>query len=147
MKSVSETFRCANLYRLDQLEGFGITGSQYTYILNICRNPGISQEQLSKLIYIHKSNVARQVCQLADKGLIERKTDENDKRSLLLYPTQKAKELYPKITSVLAEWNRLLLEDLTEQDARNLAELMERIAGKAKRETEKLALTERGGKA
>ena len=41
----------------------------HTYILNVCRNPGISQEALSQLIFVNKSNVARQLAVLEEKGM------------------------------------------------------------------------------
>ena len=61
MKALGEVWRCANLYRTAQYEKLGIGSYQDSYIINICKHPGVSQEQLSKLIYVHKSSVARQL--------------------------------------------------------------------------------------
>ena len=55
MRCVSRTARCASLYRGEKLEKLGLNGCHHTYILAICRTPGISQEQLSRTIYINKS--------------------------------------------------------------------------------------------
>ena len=75
MRCINVTARCATLRRSEQLFPVGLTGGQHTYVLNICRNPGITQDQLAKMIYINKSNVARQVAQLEQAGFIERRVD------------------------------------------------------------------------
>ena len=51
---------------------------------------GISQEKLAKMIYINKSNVTRNLAVLEKNGYIERRPAENDKRVMLVFPTQKA---------------------------------------------------------
>ena len=66
MKNINRIARCAEQYRNDRLEPFGLTGSQYSVILSVCREPGITQDRLSELVYINKSNVARQLSQLEE---------------------------------------------------------------------------------
>ena len=95
MRCVSRTARCAALYRGEQLESIGLNGGQHTYILNICRNPGVSQEQLSRLLYINKSNVARQLANLEQNGFVTRIPDTVDRRVLRVFPTQKALDACP----------------------------------------------------
>ncbi len=85
MRALGEVWRCANLYRTGTYGELGLGSYQDSYILNICRQPGITQEQLSRLIYVHKSSVARQLGALEEKGFITRTPDPDDKRSLLVY--------------------------------------------------------------
>ena len=66
MKNINQIARCAEQYRTDRLAQLGLTGCQYSNILHVCREPGISQECLARQICIHKSNVARQLAQLED---------------------------------------------------------------------------------
>ena len=61
MGRINRISRCFTLYRNNQLEQEGLNGYQHLYILWVCRRPGISQEQLVKEIYVHKSSVARQL--------------------------------------------------------------------------------------
>ena len=131
MRYISRVARCADQYRNDCLIETKLSGYQYTYILNICRNPGISQEKLAKLIYLNKSNVTRQAALLEQNGYIERRTSECDKRVIELYPTEKAEEVYPKIVDVLHEWNDFLTEDFTEEEKEVMQKLLERMMDKA----------------
>ena len=131
MRYINRIARCSDQYRNDSLNLDNLAGYQHTYILNICRNPGISQEKLAKLIYINKSNVTRQAAILEQNGYIERRTSECDKRVIKLYPTALAEEVYPKILDVLHEWNDFLTEDFTEAETEVLQKLLERMMDKA----------------
>jgi MarR family transcriptional regulator, transcriptional regulator for hemolysin len=132
MKNINITSRCANQYRSDRLTDSGLNGCQYTYILNICRNPGISQDKLAHLIYINKSNVTRQLISLEENGYIERRASNTDKRVAEVYPTQKSLDILPKVLIVLHEWNELVTEDFTEAEKEIFLSLLERITNKAK---------------
>lgn len=82
-------------------------------------------------MYIHKSNVARQLASLEEKGFITRKTDPEDRRSLLVYPTNKAIAVLPQIRAVLEEWESLLLEEFSEEEQKTLLSFSERLAARA----------------
>ena len=133
MKSLGEAWRCANLYRTARFETLGIGSYQDSYILNICRNPGIAQDALTGLIYVHKSNVARQLASLEEKGFITRSPDPKDRRSLLVYPTQKALDAIPAIREVHRTWNELVLDGFSEEERERIAQLAQRLADNAKR--------------
>ena len=138
MKKIGIIWRCANLYRTQKFEPLGINCYQYSYILNVCANPGISQDKLARAIFIHKSNAARQLSVLEEKGFIERQADVNDKRSLLVYPTQKALDAVPKIRSVLKEWNELLFKDFDENEKQILEDVTDKLCERAKEMADKI---------
>ena len=132
MRCINVTSRCASLKRSRELSDLGLMGNQHTYILNVCRNPGISQEGLAKKIYIHKSNVARQVALLAQGGFLKRLPSSQDKREMLLYPTDKAQNALPVIRKVLADWNRYLMEEFTGEEQAALLDMMNRVMVRAR---------------
>lgn len=131
MKGISICARCAEVYRNERLAAYQLTGNHYTYILQICRNPGISQEQLAVMTCINKSNVARQLVYLEQNGFVRREGSERDKRVTLLYPTQRAKEVFPVIRRVLQEWNTYITGDFTEEERNLLAGMIEKITDKS----------------
>ena len=94
----------------------GLNGYQHTYILKLCNNPGISQEQLSRMLYVNKSTVTRQLALLEQGGFVTRKPGSADKRTMLVYPTAKAEAVYPKVKTAAQAWNDKLTEGLTEQE-------------------------------
>ena len=98
------------MYRAEQLKGTDLGPIHHSYILTVCNNPGISQDGLAKSICINRSNVTRQLTYLEEKGYVERKVSENDRRVLLVYPTQKAIDSLPEIRKMLRTWNEYLTE-------------------------------------
>ncbi|GAB6087267.1 MarR family winged helix-turn-helix transcriptional regulator [Alkaliphilus crotonatoxidans] len=130
-KYISRTARCATLYRSSQLEQYGLNGCQHSYILNICKNPGISQDQLAKIIYVNKSSVARQLALLEQGGFITRTPHEADRRQMQVFPTDKALNVYPRLMEILENWNQLLLSDFSPEEQRNLYAMMERVMERA----------------
>lgn len=132
MKQLGELWRCANLYRTAQYAALGIGSYQDSYLLHICREPGIPQDRLAEVIYVNKSNVARQLASLEEKGFITRTPDPQDRRSLLVYPTQKATDALPVIRKVHRAWNEMVLEGFGEEERRLVADFARRLSENAK---------------
>ena len=131
MKPVHQLSRCFILYRDKQLCSEGITGYQQSYLIKICDNPGIPQEQLSKILYVNKSSVTRQLAMLEKAGFITRSPHEEDKRQLLVFPTQKAIDLYPTLRQVIRQWNAALLENIPEEQQEVLSAFLHQLLDRA----------------
>lgn len=123
--------RCGNMYRNERLKDTDLGTAHHTYLFTICRNPGISQERLARMIYINKSNVTRNLAVLEKNGYIERRPSEQDKRVMLVYPTQKAEDTLPKLRQIMRDWNDLVAADLTEDELEQLRDILSRIAARA----------------
>ena len=131
-KNITTISRCANQFRSDRLEGTGLRGGQYSLITNLCRSPGISQEELSKLTYMNKSNVARHLAQLEENGFVTRRPSSSDRRRMLVYPTEKAQAVLPIILKLHQEWRDYLTESFTPEELEIFSSLLERAAIRAK---------------
>lgn len=131
-KNITTIARCANQFRADRLEGTGLRGGQHSLITNLCRQPGISQEQLSKLTYINKSNVARQLAQLEEAGFVTREYSATDKRVIRVYPTEKAQALFSQIIDIHQAWREYLTESFSEEEIELFSALLDRVAERAK---------------
>lgn len=77
------------------LKEHGLCGGQAMYLFRLCHEPGLSQDELARRLYVNKSNVARQVAKLEQQGYVMRKSSPEDKRVQLVYPTEKAIKLLP----------------------------------------------------
>ena len=116
VKTMNEIVRCGMQYRNEKLAPFGLKSSHASYLLEICRRPGISQDTLAKRICFNKSNIARQIAVLEEGGFVRRKPGAEDKRVMELYPTEKTLELMPQIRQVLRSWRSYLMERLSEEE-------------------------------
>ena len=132
MKKINTISRCAVAYRNDMLNDKSLSPLYHSYVLIISKNPGISQDELAKELCINKSTVARGVASLEEKGFVERKTDDNDKRILRVYPSEKMLEVLPNIRKAIREWNKYLTDDIDETEVEIFQSVLERISNKAK---------------
>lgn len=132
MKYIDIAFRCSHQYRNDKFSNSDLKGNQCIYIKHICKNPGISQDKLSKIMYINKSSVTRQLANLEESGYVTRKIYDDDKRVINVFPTQKALDVLPTITQTLHDWNDYVASDFTEEESEVLCKLLERITDKSK---------------
>lgn len=133
MKYINITYRCGIQYRSEQLIDYDLNGLESVYILHICNHPGISQDALAKNIFINKSNVTRKLLVLEGNGYVERRPSEEDKRVTLVFPTQKALDILPKVRQVFREWNEYITDEFTEEEKALLESLLLRVTEKAKR--------------
>lgn len=133
MRNINLIAQSGSLFRERRLEDLGLKGCQTKYILAVCFNEGVSQDAIAKRLFVNKSNVARQMALLEEAGYIVRRQSEADKRTLLLYSTQRGKEAFLKIRKVNAEWRALLTADFTEEEKETLFRLTEKLYANAER--------------
>ena len=118
-------------YRGEKMADTTLGGCQCSYVFHICKNPGISQDALSQLLYVNKSNVTRQISMLETAGFVNRKTCESDRRVIEVYPTQKALDLMPRIRLIMREWNEYLTEDMNEEEKKVAFDIIQKLSEKA----------------
>lgn len=133
IRNMLEISRCGVQYRADNLAQYGLKSIHASYLMEICANPGISQDRLARLICINKSNVARQVAVLEEDGFVLRVASAADKRVMELYPTEKTLELMPQISSILLRWENCITQDLSEEDKAYLSSLLNKMSSRASR--------------
>lgn len=129
--SLNIVARCTQMQRGQKLKELGIGGGQVPYLLRLNRFPGITQEELAKMLYVNKSTAARQLASLEKSGLVERRPSETDRRCLKLYLTDKGRDALPEVRKVIGEWNEYLLEGLSEEERASLLDMMARLSGRA----------------
>lgn len=146
MKYINRINRSTGIVYNQRLREFGINHCQHPYIIQICRHPGISQEELARAICVNKSNVARQLAVLEADGLLTRTPDPEDRRVMQVFPTEKMEALLPCVREVMGDWNSCLLADFSEEDREKLIAMLEIITERAvKAAEETMGKNEKGG--
>ena len=131
IRNITEITRCGVQYRTEALSPLELKACHASYLLEICAEPGISQDRLAGRICINKSNVARQAVSLEEGGFITRVPCKNDKRVMRLYPTEKTLELLPQISQIMDAWENCLTKDLSDDEIEVLAVVLERMKRRA----------------
>lgn len=137
MQDITDIARCTADCKADKLAPLGLKPCHANYLEEICKHPGISQDQLAKRIYINKSNVARQLVFLEESGYVHRCSCTSDKRVMQLYPTEKALEVYPQIEAMLQSWEDYLTAGLTDEEKALLFRALANVKTRAGKQVEK----------
>lgn len=133
MGRINVIARYARLYRNDRLKSFGIHGTMDSIILQVCKNPGMSQDEIARRVCIDKSNASRKVAKLEEKGFLHREPSEKDRRVQLVYPTESGFELCEEIKRILRQWSTDMTEGLPEEQAQIMLEGLGMILERARK--------------
>lgn len=131
MHNISAIYRCSATYRQGVLSPLGLKPFHATYLISICKNPGITQDQLAKRIFVDKSNVTRQLSFLEDAGFVERRASSSDRRVMHVFPTQKANEALPLVRKSFRDWEDLVAADLTDEEKELMIGMLEKMKTRA----------------
>lgn len=131
MRYINIVSRCAAIWRADNLEGTELGDQHYSYILTVCRRPGISQDGIARRLFLNKSNVTRSLSYLEAHGFVTREHSPEDRRITLVYPTDKAYEILPKVREIIKGWNSYITEGFTEEEMEMYMAMTERLAARA----------------
>ena len=100
---------------------------QYLYLVRIGEQPGIIQEELSDLLKVDRSTVARSVKKLADKGLIRELTDHSNRKIKKWILTEKGQKLYRFILSEHAYSENTALKGFSQAEILQLEEWLAKM--------------------
>ena len=126
MRKMNVISRCEAIYRTQKFCE-DLPGIFHSYILVICREPGMTQDWLARYLCVNKSNVTRHLARLEKDGYIERKVSLEDKREMLVYPTQKMLDVHPEVVRITREWNALVSEDITPEEMEVFHDILQRL--------------------
>ena len=136
IRKMSTVSRCINIYR-SKHSPEDLPGIYHGYVFAIINNPGMPQEWLAKHMFFNKSTVARHMVQLEKSGYITRKTSLKDKRELLVYPTDKMKDIYTDIRQITINWNNTIAEAISREELETFNLILDKILEKSIEITEK----------
>lgn len=110
-----------------EFKQINLARGQYLYVVRIYENPGIISEQLSGLIKVDRTTVARAVKRLEQNGFVERRSDLHNKKIKHLYVTEKGKAIYPFIIRENQHSNDVALRGFNDQEAQAVHDYLVRI--------------------
>ena len=110
---LAKAYQKAHRILQNRLKKFGITNIQHLVIETLWLFPGITGVELSKVLNIDKATLSGVVERLNRDGWLEKKEDENDKRVIRLYPTEKSLNLKEELILIRKQANTELLKNFT----------------------------------
>lgn len=113
----------------------GVGTAEFDVIHVIRKNPGITQAGIREVLAIDKGALARQIASLEAKGFLMRRENPQDRRSQLLYATDKADQLKSSKAYIESTYYAWLLDGLPPQERQQFAQLLDVIYHRSKEES------------
>ncbi|WP_154835858.1 MarR family winged helix-turn-helix transcriptional regulator [Staphylococcus pasteuri] len=104
-----------------------LSKGQFIYLVRICENPGMIQEQLVDMLKIDRATASRSIKNLEKNNFIYKTYNENNKKNKLLYPTEKGQKLYPFIIRENNHSNEVALEGFNNKEIDELSKMLNRV--------------------
>ncbi len=105
----------------------GVGTAEIDLIHALRHNSGCTQAKLAEILHTDKAAIARRTRNLEAKGFLLRREDPNDRRSQLLFPTEKAEEMKSSKAEIEASFYEYLTSCLTEDEAKTFAALLNKL--------------------
>jgi DNA-binding MarR family transcriptional regulator len=110
---VVKQLELATRSRLDGvLKGSGVTALQYTALSVLERRPTMSSADLARASFVRAQSAADLVGALERRGLIERRTDPDNRRRMLIALTDAGRAFLTQYDPRVAELEEQMLRDL-----------------------------------
>lgn len=106
---------------------YGITRTQWTLLTYLSRHEGVSQTKLAVYMDLAPMTLTRQIDKLEDNGLLDRQQDKKDRRTNLIYLTEKSQPLIEHMHEIAVIAREGALKNFSEEERKDLRDLLVRM--------------------
>lgn len=124
-------YRCTMKYYDKVLSKYNIGYGQFLFLMMIYEQEGITMKQISEKGSYDKGTITKSMLKLEENKYIRLEVDPRDKRSKLLYTTEKAKDIIANMYLLRKDWWEHLTQGLTLDEADAFEETMSRVVQNA----------------
>lgn len=128
---ISCIHRYSQIHIAKELGDYNIGSGQFSFLMILYHNDGVSQESIAKALRVDKATTARAIKKLMEEGYVYKERNPLDKRVYKVFLTERAKKIKPKIIKILSEWTEFLLSDFTKEERELFTKLLIKIAKNA----------------
>ncbi|MBQ7768378.1 MAG: MarR family transcriptional regulator [Oscillospiraceae bacterium] len=100
----------------------------YGHILDVLsKNDGLSQREIAELLNIRPQSASEAIASMEGQGLVEKRINELDKRSSLVYITQAGRQRQMDLREERIRNARKIFEPLTDDEKDTLLKLLNKV--------------------
>jgi len=120
-----------------RLQNENLNYTQFQALMAIKRyDNGVSQEEISHILEIDKSNVSRSVRRLSESGWIDVHVDQEDARRTLLTLTEQSENKLKSLQHLLSEVESKMLRNIPSDEQKQVSILLEDVLSNLRKEIE-----------
>lgn len=111
---------------------FGVSIPEWRVIAILGRFPGLSAVEVAERTFMDKVAVSRAVTKLIKNGRIDRQFADADRRRSILNLSEEGQKVHNEIAPLALEFERQLVEDISEDDYKTFNATLEQLLDKAR---------------
>ena len=112
---------------------FGVSIPEWRVIAVLGRYPGLSAVEVADRTLMDKVAVSRAVTKLIKNGRIDREFADADRRRSILNLSKHGRAVHNEIAPLALQFERELLQDISEQDYETFSTVLEQLLDKARK--------------
>ena len=97
LREVGMLARCIQSISDIKFREIRLQRGQFIFLTRICESPGINLIELSNILKVDKATTTKVIQKLLEENYVLRERNSEDKRMWHLFPSTKAREIYPYI--------------------------------------------------
>jgi len=125
---LGKTYRNISALFQNRLKEYGITPEQWSVLYQVERNEGLIQKEIAERSGKDRPTTTRILDQLEGKGLTFKTMGENDRRSFLVYITEKGKALIQETHPIERQMTEEIKKCITDDEYETLMKLLYKIS-------------------
>lgn len=126
--SVVRAYHLCDTLMARRLAALGVRTAEHEVLVNLLRDPGISQQTLAARCFSAKSHISGLIGSLEQRGLVRREPDPADARAKCLHLTADGEALARRTGAVQADVVRLMTQDFTATELAQVEQAMNRLS-------------------
>jgi DNA-binding MarR family transcriptional regulator len=119
-----------------RLSEFNITSSQASVLNTLFNSDGLSLSDIGKSVHLDKPAITGLADRMENDGLVERRRTSTDRRIIQLYLTEKGRNLYNAIETIIVEIDQRLVQSLTINEIDTLHNMLQSIWDQANNQSD-----------
>ncbi|MFH0958842.1 MAG: MarR family transcriptional regulator [Pseudomonadota bacterium] len=125
---LAKAYQQAHLHLKKHLLPYGLTPVQYLVLEAISREEGLSATEIGRKVSLDSATLSGILDRLTERQWIIKELDTQDRRSLRLYPGEKAKASRDELVGVRERSNAEILEDFSLEERIILKRLLKDLS-------------------
>lgn len=105
----------------------GLGSNAFIYVIRVCEQPGMYLGALADSVQIDRTTAFRTVKKLVGDGYLKLQSDSADKRLRRVFPTAKARAVYPRLHAFEQASSDQLLAGLSTDERQQLTALLQKL--------------------
>lgn len=114
-------------YVKSKLAPFQLAPEQNLIMMLLWEKDGLTQNEIAEKLDKDKTNIARMVFNLEQKGFIRRVCPEHDRRSLKVHLTEQGKELGSRVIPIAEEFNDLVCKGISNEELSEVRRILTKM--------------------